>query len=147
MEAKVTLCGGLKFVGEADSGHAVVMDGAPGFGGDDTAARPSELLLLALAGCTGMDVISILRKKRQHVSGLEITVTGEQREEHPRAFERITVKYSIRGRGVDPEAVRRSIELSERKYCTVGVTLRGGTPVTSEFEILPDYLSKLRFRH
>lgn len=138
MEGKVTLCGGLKFVGQADSGHAVVMDGAHVFGGEDSAPRPSELLLLGLAGCTGMDVISILRKKRQAVSGLEITVIGEQEEGHPRAFEGIRVKYTVQGRGIDPDAVRRSIELSEEKYCSVGATLRQGVPITSEFEILAD---------
>ncbi len=136
MEGKVTLCGGLRFVGEADSGHSIVMDGASAFGGGDSAPRPSELLLLGLAGCTGMDVVSILRKKRQAVTSLEVMVSGEQREEHPRAFTKIRVKFVVRGESVDPGAVRRAIELSEEKYCSVGATLEEGVAITSEFEIL-----------
>jgi putative redox protein len=83
-----------------------------------------------------MDVLSILRKKQQAVSGLEVTVRGEQKEGYPAPFERFTVKYTVRGDDVDPEAVRRSIQLSEEKYCTVGATLAAGAPIESEFEIL-----------
>lgn len=136
MKGKVTLQGGLKFVGRADSGHAVDMDGATVYGGGDSAPRPSELLLLGLAGCTGMDVVSILRKKRQPVIGLEVTVTGEQEDDHPRVFRSLQVKYTVLGKGVDPEAVRRAIELSEEKYCSVGATLQQGVPITSEFEVM-----------
>lgn len=136
MEAKVTFSQGLQFVGQADSGHALVMDGPVRVGGSDSAPRPSELLLLALAGCTGMDVISILRKKRQQVSGMEITVSGEQKADHPARFEKLAVTYVIRGEGIDPEAVRRAIQLSEEKYCRVGATLREGVEITSGFEIL-----------
>ena len=81
MKAKVTYCGGMRFVGQADSGHAVVMDAAGASGGLDSAPRPSELILLGLAGCTGMDVISILRKKRQLVTRYEVHAEGEQRQE------------------------------------------------------------------
>jgi putative redox protein len=136
MEAKVTFSQGLQFVGRADSGHALVMDGPVRVGGSDSAPRPSELLLLALAGCTGMDVVSILRKKRQQVSGMEITVSGEQKADHPARFEKLAVTYVIRGEGIDPEAVRRAIQLSEEKYCSVGATLREGVEITSGFEIL-----------
>ena len=135
MEGKVTLCGGLRFVGEAGSGHSIVMDGAADFGGGDSAPRPSELLLLSLAGCTGMDVISILRKKRQTVTSLEVMVSGDQREEHPRAFTRIGLKFVVRGEGLNSEAVRRAIELSQEKYCSVGATLQEGVAITTEFEI------------
>jgi putative redox protein len=137
MRAKVTFCDGLRFLGEGESGHAVVMDGPSRAGGSDSAPRPAELLLIGLAGCTGMDVLSILRKKRQAVSGLEVTVRGEQKEGYPAPFERFAVKYTVRGDDVDPEAVRRSIQLSEEKYCTVGATLAAGAPIESEFEILP----------
>lgn len=137
MEAKVVLSGGMRFVGHADSGHAVIMDAPVDGGGEDSAPRPSELLLLGLAGCTGMDVISILRKKRQPVTGLEITVSGEQSSSHPHAFRLFKISYRVSGEGVDPEAVRRAVELSEEKYCSVGATLKESVEIRSSFEVLP----------
>ncbi|HEY5998560.1 MAG TPA: OsmC family protein [bacterium] len=137
MEAKVTFCGGMRFVGQADSGHAVVMDTGESSGGLDSAVRPNELLLLGLAGCTGMDVISILRKKRQDVTGLELVVRGELSTEPPKRFVGISVEYRVRGRGVDPAAVARAVELSETKYCSVGLTLRAPVPITSTITLLP----------
>jgi putative redox protein len=131
MEAKVTFCGGMRFVGQADSGHGVLMDAAPGVGGGNSAARPSELLLIGLAGCTAMDVISILRKKRQPVTGLEVLVHGEQAAEPPKRFTALRVEYRVHGAGVDPEAVRRAVELSEKTYCSVGATLRSSVPISS----------------
>jgi len=136
MQAKVTCAEGLRFTGHADSGHDVVMDGAVGAGGADSAARPSEMLLLSLAGCTGMDVLSILRKKRQSVSSLDVTVTGDQAEDYPALFRNLKVTYVVRGDSVDPEAVRRAIELSEEKYCSVGATLKAPVVITSDFEIV-----------
>jgi putative redox protein len=138
MQATVTFCGGMRFVGQADSGHAVTMDAAAAEGGLNSAARPSELLLLGLAGCTGMDVISILRKKRQPVSGLELVVSAEMETKHPKRMTAIAVVYRVRGAGVDPEAVRRAIELSETTYCSVGLTLKNPVPITSTFTIVPD---------
>jgi putative redox protein len=135
MEGKARLCEGLQFVGRSDSGHSIVMDGPVAAGGSDTALRPSELVLIGLAGCTGMDVISILRKKRQPVTGLEVVVSAEQAAEHPRAFRRLKVRYIVQGAGVDEAAVRRAIELSEEKYCSVGATLKESVEMTSSFEI------------
>ena len=137
MEGRATFREGLQFVGRSESGHSVVMDGPVAAGGSDAAVRPSELVLIGLAGCTGMDVISILRKKRQPVTGLEVAVHAEQAEEHPRAFRRLKVRYIVRGAGVDETAVRRAIELSEEKYCSVGATLREPVDITSSFEITP----------
>jgi putative redox protein len=135
MEAKVTLCGGMRFVGQADSGHAVVMDTTAANGGADGAVRPNELLLIGLAGCTGMDVISILRKKRQPVTGLEIVVSAELTAAPPKRMTSICVAYRVRGTGVDPAAVRRAIELSEQTYCSVGLTLKSSVPIASSFTI------------
>lgn len=136
MEAKVTLCGGMRFVGQADSGHAIVMDTSAANGGSDSGARPSELLLLGLAGCTGMDVISILRKKRQPVTGLEVVVRASHAPDHPKRFTKMAVEYRVSGAGVDPAAVRRAIELSESTYCSVGSTLREPVEITSTFTIV-----------
>jgi putative redox protein len=120
----LTLTGGeLKFDVLTDSGHTIPID-SDGV----TGPRPTELLGVALAGCTSMDVISILRKKRQAVAGYEVRVTGLQREEHPRAFIRFDVVHVLEGTDLDPAAVRRAIELSARKYCSVGSTLATGSP-------------------
>jgi len=96
---------------------------------------PMDLILAGLAGCTGMDVIDILRKKRQTVTGFEVQVHGDRAEEHPRKYTGFKLKYVITGRQVEPEAVRRAIELSETKYCSVMGTLRHAGPIVTEYEI------------
>jgi putative redox protein len=113
---------GLRFEAVVGSGHTIVMDGAE----RDTGARPAELVAVALAGCTAMDVISILRKKRQAVATYEVRASAEQMDGHPNAFTRIDLVHVFTGEDVDPEAVRRSIELSATKYCSVGSTLASG---------------------
>ena len=121
--ASVTLDGdGMRFLGSVGSGHEIVLDD----GNSDTGARPSELVTLALAGCTAMDVISILRKKRQDVRGFRVETAGQQMDAHPNAFTQIDVTYVVTGVGVDPAAVARAIELSATKYCSVGSTLASG---------------------
>jgi putative redox protein len=136
MKATATFSGGMQFVGRADSGHALVMDTTAANGGADSGVRPNELLLIGLAGCTGMDVLSILRKKRQPVTGLEVVVHSKLSESPaPKRMVEICVEYRVRGAGVDPEAVRRAIELSETKYCSVGLTLKNSVPIASTFTI------------
>ncbi len=123
--ADLTLEGdGLRFVASAGSGHSIVLDDGAG----DSGMRPAELVPVALAGCTAMDVISILRKKRQVVTRYEIHAEGEQRDAPPPAlFTRIDVTHTIEGSAdLEVEAVRRSIELSAMKYCAVGATLATG---------------------
>ncbi len=121
--ATLSLAGGdMRFEATVGSGHTFVMDNGIG----DTGARPSELVGVALAGCTAMDVISILRKKRQPVTGYEVRVSGEQVEVHPHNFTRFDVLHVVDGEGIDPAAVRRAIELSCTKYCSVGSTLASG---------------------
>jgi putative redox protein len=120
--ASVQLDGtGLRFNARTRSGHSLVVDGAEG----DAGPRPTELLLVALAGCTAMDVISILRKKRQVVEDYEVVVRGDQSPEHPAAFTEIEVMHVVRG-PVDPEAVRRAVELSATRYCAVDAALSSG---------------------
>ena len=138
MKATVRLCGGMRFVGQADSGHSVVMDTVAASGGGDTAVRPNELVLIGLAGCTGMDVISILRKKRQPVTGLEVVVSAEMTTAAPKRLSAFNVEYRVHGAGVDPHAVRRAIELSESTYCSVAATLREPATITSSFTIVPE---------
>lgn len=136
-EVSATWVQGEQFVASGSGGHSIVID-TPG--GKETwqGFKPTELLLAALAGCTGIDVIDILRKKRQRVSGLRITVSGDQREAHPRAFERIALHYEVRGQGVAEAAVRRAIDLSEEKYCSVAATIRGVAVITTSFTIIED---------
>ncbi len=112
----------MRFEAVVDSGHTVVMDN----GDSDTGVRPAELVGVALAGCTAMDVISILRKKRQAVSHYEVRVSGEQVDGHPHNFTRFDLVHVFEGDGLDPAAVARSIELSCTRYCAVGTTLAAG---------------------
>jgi putative redox protein len=113
---------GLRLVATTGSGHTIVMDDAAGNAGP----RPAEVLVLAQAGCTAMDVVSILRKKRQAISRYEIRVAGEQRDDpHPHVFERIRIVHVVEG-DVAVETVRRAIELSATKYCTVTANLASG---------------------
>ena len=121
--ASVTLDGeGQRFTASVGSGHALILDDGNG----DTGPRPAELIPLALAGCTAMDVISILRKKRQDVRGYRVETAGVQMEAHPNAFTQIDVTHIVTGVGVDPAALTRAIELSATKYCSVGATLSSG---------------------
>jgi putative redox protein len=122
---------GLVFEATASSGFTVQMDNPLSGAG----FSPMELVLVGLAGCTGMDVIDILRKKRQDVTALQVRVKGIRAGEHPRKYTALQVLYVVTGRKVDSEAVRRSIELSETKYCAVAATLRGTAPIETEFEI------------
>jgi len=118
--ASVKLTGRRQFVGVDSSGHSIVMDARPEHAGEGSGIRPVELVLHGLAGCTGMDVISILEKKRQDVRALEVNVDAVQRQdEHPHIYTEVAVEYVVTGYGVKPEAVARAIELSETKYCPV----------------------------
>src|SRR6266581_91008 len=116
MTAQSTLTTGMRFEVEAGSGHRVTLDASEQDGGHDEGFRPMELLLVGLAGCTGMDVISILRKKRQQVTAYEVQVTGVRAEDNPMVFVEITVEHIVTGRHLQPEAVARAIQLSEGRY-------------------------------
>jgi len=129
---------GMQFLGESGTGHAFVMDAAPGVGGKDTGCRPMELLLIGIGGCTGMDVISILRKKKLDVKGLQMNVKGKwvEGDTYPKYFEGIEVEYVVTGKGITDDAVKRAIELSETKYCSVAANLRGSSKITTSFKVI-----------
>src|SRR5262245_28858375 len=120
--ATIHFAGNDFFVGITPSGHALTMETDSHRG---AAATPMELLLLALGGCSGVDVVSILQKKRQDVTDYRIEVRGERRDEFPKSFTRLFVKHIVRGRGIAEQAVAQAIELSDTKYCSVAATLRG----------------------
>jgi putative redox protein len=135
MDAKVTWKGRLSFVGQADSGFEINLGSDPSVGGDDDGARPLELFAIGLAGCTAMDVISILQKKRQDVTAFSTEVHADRAVEHPKVFTHVTVKYLIEGRQVDPAAVERAIELSVTKYCPAQAMLSKAVEIEHVYEI------------
>ena len=123
------------FVGISPSGHAQVLDTDHERA---SAASPVELLLIALGSCTAVDVISILRKKRQQVTEYRVEVRGERRTEHPRHFTRMEVRHIVRGRKISERALAQAIELSETKYCSVAATLRPTVEIVSSYEIIEE---------
>lgn len=128
MKASATWKEGLSFTGSADSGFTVPMGTNVEYGGADDGFRPLELMIVSLAGCTGMDVISILLKKRQAVTSFAVNVQAERAETHPRVFTSIQVEYSFRGHNLDASAVARAVELSETKYCAARAMLSQVVP-------------------
>ncbi len=134
---RVRHCRGRQFVGWDERGHGVVMDAAAEFKGEGTGARPIELVLYAFGGCTAMDVVSVLEKKRLDVRGVEVVLKGTQREdEHPHYYRTIDVEYVVTGVGVPDAAVARAIELSEDKYCSVKGMFGPQVEVTTSFRVI-----------
>jgi len=128
---------GLRLLGETARGSAIVVDHVlPEEDRPENGVRPMELLLVGLAGCTGMDVVSVMQKKRQPLSGLQVKVTGERADEHPKVYTHIHVEYVVEGRGIDPKAVERSIELSETKYCSAMAMLGKTAEITTSYRIV-----------
>jgi putative redox protein len=121
------------FVGHTPSGHTISLDTDHE---RNSAPTPMELLLVALGACTGVDVASILLKKRQDVLAYRIEVKGQRRDEHPRSYKRMEVQHIITGRGISEQAVRQAIQLSEEKYCSVAATLRPTVEIVSSFKII-----------
>jgi len=124
LQAEVIWEEGLRFRGKAASGHEIILDADVSHGGSNAGPRPVELLLIANAACTGMDVISILQKMRQPVEGYRLRITGERREEHPRIFTKIVIEHIVKG-DIDEERLAHAVKLSDEKYCSVSAMLRG----------------------
>ncbi len=135
MDAKVTWKGRLSFAGTADTGFTLPLGAEPAVGGDDDGFRPLELMAISLAACTGMDVISLLQKKRQQVTGFEVKVHAERADEHPKVFTHMTVEYNVTGHNVDPAALERSIELSKTKYCPAQAMLSKAVEIEHKYTI------------
>ena len=138
LHSKVKLVENMQFIATADSGHAVVMDGPPNVGGNNSGSKPSELLLMAFGGCSGMDVISILRKKKQDVTGFEMNVSGDTPEDYPKSIEKMHIEYVVTGRNISEDAVKRAIGLSLDKYCLVGSTLGKSAEITHSYKIVQE---------
>ena len=129
---------GMRFDAETGSGHHLLLDAAPHNGGEDKGPRPMEMLLVALATCAGMDILSILRKKRQQISAYEVVVHGERTEEQPRIFVDITVEHVFTGHAIQAQAVERAIELTEEKYCAASAILGKTAKLIHTFRVLEE---------
>lgn len=132
---------GITLAAKGDSKHWVMMDGAPMFGGSEGAPSPKELLLFALGGCTAMDVIPILKKKRVPLEGFEIRISATTQEEHPQVFTDIHLEYVFFGENINPADVERAIELSRTKYCSVSAMLSKAVNITHSYRIEPSRVS------
>ena len=138
MTVRATLETGMHFDVETGSGHHVILDAAEHNGGQDTGPRPMEMLLVALASCAGMDIITILRKKRQEITGYELRVHGMRADDHPKVFLDITVEHIFTGHNIRPEAVERAIELTEDRYCGASATLGKTATIKNTFSIIEE---------
>ena len=140
MTAKITWINGRAFLGESGSGHAVVMDGAPESGGRNIGVRPMEMLLLGLGGCTAFDVVMILEKARQKVTGCEVALEGEREAIDPegnlKVFTKVHMVFTLTGRDLNPAQVERAIKLSEEKYCSASAMFRHTAEITSEWRVV-----------
>lgn len=135
MKARVQLTEGMTFVAESGSGHAVVVDASPDIGGRDLGPRPMELVLMGTGACSAVDVVHILRKARQAVTGCVVELESERAAEDPKVFTRIHLRYVISGRGLAPAQVERAIKLSKDKYCSASIMLAKTAAISFDYEI------------
>jgi putative redox protein len=135
MEAKVSWNKKLSFTGTGENGFTVPLDAEPSVGGENNGFEPMELIAIGLAGCTAMDTISILQKKRQDVTTFEVQIHAERAVEFPKVFTNITIEYIVEGHNVDPGALERSIELSATKYCPAQAMLRKACNIEHKYSI------------
>ncbi len=136
-EAKVRWIDGVQFAAESGSGHAIVLD-APEPTGRNTGPSPMELLLMGLAGCTAVDVVNILRKKRQALRTVEVFARGMQREEPPNVYTDIELEYVVYGRGISAKAIEQAISLSEAKYCSAAAMMSEVADITTKYRIVEE---------
>lgn len=129
---------GMSFIAETGSGHAVLMDGAPEAGGRNLAPRPMEMLLAGAGGCTAFDVVMILKKGRQAISGCDVSLTAERAETDPKVFTRIHFHYRVKGKQLRADSVARAIDLSKDKYCSASIILGKTAEITHDFEIIEE---------
>lgn len=137
-ESRLTLVDGLHFRADLGSGHAIDMDASKEAGGEGLGARPMELLLAGLGGCTGVDVIGMLRKARQEVTGYEVNVTGERANEYPMVYTNIHVEHVVRGRDISEDVLKRAIHLSDTKYCSASAMLGTVAKITTGYRIIEE---------
>ncbi|NLN69475.1 MAG: OsmC family protein [Chloroflexi bacterium] len=136
MESKVVWNGGLTFTGSSDSGIQIPLDTIPALGGSEESLRPLQLFAIGLVGCTGMDVISILQKKRQEVTAFEVSAQIQRAEDHPKVFTKILLEYKVTGKNLDLKAIERAVELSETRYCPAQAMLEKTAEISSKITLI-----------
>lgn len=139
MKAEVKWVGDAMFVGESGSGHAVVMDGPPDHGGRNMGIRPMEMLLIGVGGCSSFDVVDILKKSRQHVTGCHTRLEAERADAVPAVFTKINIHFIVKGRDLKEKQVERAVALSAEKYCSASIMLgKAGVAISHSFEIVAE---------
>ena len=136
MKARVKWIEKMAFIGESESGHAVVMDAAPDVGGCNLGPRPMEMLLLGTGGCSSIDVMLILQKMRQQVSDCHVEIEAERAASEPKVFTKIHLHFVVKGKGIKAEAVEKAVKLSAEKYCSASIMLGATAAMTHDFEII-----------
>ncbi|GBG13475.1 putative redox protein [Novimethylophilus kurashikiensis] len=138
MKARVKWVENVCFMGESETGHAVVLDGAPEMGGRNLGMRPMEMLLIGMGGCTSFDVVTILKKSRQAISDCVAEIQAERADEVPKVFTKIHVHFVVKGRNLNPVQVERAVKLSAEKYCSASIMLGKTAEITHDFEIVEE---------
>ncbi|MGR9072875.1 MAG: OsmC family protein [Gammaproteobacteria bacterium] len=136
MEVRIKWVDGVMFVGESESGHAVVIDGPPDHGGRNMGVRPMEMLLLGMGACTSFDVVSILQKGRNDIVDCVAEIKAERVDTVPKVFSRIHIHFKVAGRNLKASAVERAITLSAEKYCSASIMLQKAVQITHDFEVI-----------
>ena len=136
MNISVNWVDGMLMVGKSHSGHSITMDGPPEIGGENLGVRPMEMLLLGVAGCTMIDVVTTLKKMRQELTHCETKVNAERADDHPKVFTDIHIQFIIKGKGLDTKKVEKAITLSAEKYCSASIILGKTASITHDFEIV-----------
>ena len=136
MNISVKWIDGMLMVGKSDSGHAIVMDGPPEIGGENLGVRPMEMLLLGMAGCTMIDVVSTLKKMREDIVDCQTQVSADRSEEYPKVFTNIHVHFVLKGKQLNPSKVDKAIKLSAEKYCSASIMIGKTAVITHDFEII-----------
>jgi len=138
MKARVKWVEQVAFLGETESNHAVLMDGAPAAGGRNLGPRPMEMLLLGAGGCSSIDVMMILKKSRQAVSDCYVEMSAERAETDPKVFTKIHMHFVVKGKDIKPEAVEKAVKLSAEKYCSASIMLGATAEMTHDFEVIQE---------
>ena len=136
MNISVNWVDGLLMVGKSDSGHTITMDGPPESGGENLGVRPMEMLLLGVAGCTMIDIVTTLKKMRQDLSHCETKINAERATDHPKVFTDIHIQFVVKGKDLDPKKVDKAITLSAEKYCSASIMLGETATITHDFEVV-----------
>lgn len=136
MKTRIKWLDHMSFVGESESGHSVVMDGASEFGGRNLGLRPMEMLLLGMGGCSAFDVVNILKRGRQEITGCEVLLDAERALKDPKVFTRIHAHFVISGNKLSDKRVSQAIQLSAEKYCSASIMLGQTAQITHDYEIV-----------